>query len=399
LNGSWTEPPVRDEVIDTVRTWADKTEIHAKRLVDWVGIDRSKYYQWKQRYGKVNEHNAWIPRDHWLDDWEKQAIIAYQQAHPLEGYRRLTYMMIDEDVVAVSPASVYRVLKKAGLLARWNGKPSKKGTGFVQPLKPHEHWHTDVSYLNLGGTFYHLCSVLDGFSRYIIHWEIREAMTAREVEIILQRAKELFPEARPRIISDNGPQFIGREFKEFLRISGMTHVRTSPYYPQSNGKIERWHQSLKAEGIRPYSPLSLDDARRIVGRYVRDYNERRLHGGIDYLTPRDKLEGRAEQILAERDRKLAVAREGRKYKRAALTTGGQPIRMIATGETEAGVAGTRPARDNPLELRRHVERAAVEPDRGPLSDMPEMFLMPSYPDGAPPRRPSLSEELEVSNSR
>ena len=206
---------MRDEVIDTVRTWADKTGIHARTLVDGIGIDRSKYYQWKQRYGKVNEHNAWVPRDHWLDVWERQAIIAYQQAHPLEGYRRLTYMMMDADVVAVSPTSVYRVLKKAGLLARWNGKPSKKGTGFVQPLKPHEHWHTDVSYINLCGTFYYLCGVLDGFSRYIIHWEIREAMTTRDIEIILQRAKELFPDARPRIISDNGPQFI------FSRVQGV----------------------------------------------------------------------------------------------------------------------------------------------------------------------------------
>ena len=88
---------MRDEVIDTVRTWADKTGIHAKTLVDWIGIDRSKYYQWKDRYGKVNEHNAWVPRDHWLDEWEKQAIIAYQQAHPLEGYRRLMCMMMDAD--------------------------------------------------------------------------------------------------------------------------------------------------------------------------------------------------------------------------------------------------------------------------------------------------------------
>ena len=194
---------MRDEVMDYVRTWTDKTELPAKTLVAWIGIDRSKYYQWKDRYGKVNEHNAWIPRDHWLDEWEKQAIIAYQQAHPLEGYRRLTYMMMDADVVAVSPTSVYRVLKAAGLLTRWNGKPSKKGTGFVQSLGPHEHWHIDVSHLNVCGTFYYLCSILDGFSRYIVHGEIRESMTEGDVEIILQRARELFPDARPRIISDN----------------------------------------------------------------------------------------------------------------------------------------------------------------------------------------------------
>ena len=230
---------MRDEVIDYVRTWADKTEIHVKTIVGWIGIARSKYYQWKDRYGMVNEHNAWIPRDGWLEAWEKQAILAYHAAHPLEGYRRLTYMMLDADIVAVSPSSVYRVLKDAGVMDRWNRKASKKGRGFQQPNGPHEHWHIDVSYLRLCGTFYYLCSILDGFSRYIVHWEIRESMTAGDVQIIVQRAREKFPEAHPRVISDNGPQFVAREFKEFLRLCGMTHVRTSPYYPQSNGYASR----------------------------------------------------------------------------------------------------------------------------------------------------------------
>ncbi len=113
-------------------------------------------------------------------------------------------------------------------------------------MGPHQHWHIDVSYINICGTFYYLCSVLDGYSRFIVHWDMRESMREADIEIILERAKEKYPEARPRIISDNGPQFIARDFKEFIRISGMTHVRTSPYYPQSNGKIERWHKSLKS---------------------------------------------------------------------------------------------------------------------------------------------------------
>jgi transposase InsO family protein len=151
------------------------------------------------------------------------------------------------------------VLGQAGLLSNWKGKPSKKGTGFEQPLAAHQHWHIDVSYINISGTFYYLCSILDGCSRYIVNWDLRESMTEAEIEI-LEWAKELHPEARPRIISDNGPQFIAKDFKEFIRISGMTHVRTSPYYPQSNGKIEHWHKSLKGECIRPGTPLSLEDA-------------------------------------------------------------------------------------------------------------------------------------------
>ncbi|MCA1704834.1 MAG: transposase family protein [Actinobacteria bacterium] len=115
-------------------------------------------------------------------------------------------MMLDDDVVAVSPSSTYRVLKQADVLGRRSGSPSKKGTGFVQPLAAHEHWHVDISYLNICGTFYYLCSLLDGYSRYLVHWEIRESRTEQDVETIVQRAREKFPEARPRIISDHGPQ-------------------------------------------------------------------------------------------------------------------------------------------------------------------------------------------------
>ena len=285
------------------------------RLISWLGLSEGKFYDWKQRYGKVNEHNGWIPRDFWLMEWEKEAIIKFYWDNPLEGCRRLAFMMLDADVVAVSPSSVWRVLRGEDLLQPWNRKDSKKGTGFHQPSKPHEHWHIDVSYINICGTFYYLCGVLDGFSRAIVHWEIRESMTEAEIEVILQRAKEKHPEATPRIISDNGPQFISGGFKEFIRISGMTHVKTSPYYPQSNGKIERWHKSIKTECIRPKTPLDLDDARRVVGEYVTHYNTVRLHSAIGYVTPQDMLEGRQAQIHAERDRKLDVAREKRRRRR------------------------------------------------------------------------------------
>lgn len=283
----------------------------------WIGIVTSKWHSWKDRYGKANEHNAWIPRDHWLDDAEKQAIVRFHHDHPLEGYRRLTFMMIDADVAACSPASVYRVLKDAGLLDRHNRKPSLKGSGFVQPLRPHDHWHVDVAYLNIAGTFYYLCSVLDGCSRSIVHWEIREAMTEADVEQIVQRARERVPGVSPRIISDNGPQFVANDFKQFIRLCGMTHVRTSPYYPQSNGKIERFHRTIKGDCIRPQTPLSLDDARRLVADYVTHYNTVRLHSAIGYITPQAKLEGRDKAILAERDRKLEAARARRAVNRQA----------------------------------------------------------------------------------
>jgi putative transposase len=284
-------------------------------FLPWIGIGTSKFYDWKGRFGKVNEHNAWVPRDHWLTDDEKLRICTFARQHPDEGYRRMTFMMLDADVVACSPASVYRVLKRAGLLAGQSPNITKRGTGFVQPLKAHQHWHVDVSYLNIAGTFYFLCSILDGYSRFIVHWEIREKMEEIDVQTIIQRAREQFPGEHPRIITDNGPQFIAKDFKEFIRIAGMTHVKTSPYYPQSNGKKERWYKTLKGECIRIKVPLSLEDARRLVADYVRHYNEARLHSAIGYVTPKDKLLGNDAAIHAARDRKLSEARERRKQMR------------------------------------------------------------------------------------
>ena len=224
-------------------------------------------------------------------------------------------MMLDQDVVAVSPSSVYRVLKVAGRIGRRPGSPSTKGTGFVQPTTPHEHWHIDISHLNICGTFCYLCSILDGYSRAIIHWETRERMTEADVETIVQRGREAYPGHQTQIISDNGPQFIVRDFNTFVREVGLEHVRTSPYYPQSNGKKERFYQTLKGEALRPQTPLSPDDARRVVGRFVTHYNGVRLHSAIGYVTPFDMLAGRADTIHAERDRKLEQARETRRLSR------------------------------------------------------------------------------------
>lgn len=291
------------------------TEISQFQILKWLSLSRSKYYNWRERYGKVTEHNGLIPRDWWLEQWEKEAIIKYFIDHPFEGYRRLTYMMLDEDIVAVSPATVYRVLSNAGLLGKREMRPSLKGTGFVQPMQAHQQWHIDVTYLNLGGTFYYLCSVLDGFSRYIVHFEIRESMKEQEVEIILQRAREKFPMARPRIISDNGPQFLARDFKEYIRLSGMTHVRTSPFYPQSNGKQERMQGLIKQECIRPKCPRSLGEAKTLVTQYVHYYNNKRLHSSIGYIAPLDMLTGEQNKIHQLRDQKLERARLLRKKKR------------------------------------------------------------------------------------
>ena len=308
---SWIAPQIRDDAVAFALRYARLSGLPLARLIGLIGIGRGKFYQWRARAGQANAHNALTPRRFWLEPWEREAIVAFALERPGDGYRRLAWMMVDADVVAASPSSVYRVLLAAGLIGRRSVKPSKKGTGFKQPSGPHRHWHADISYLNICGTFYYFVGLLDGFSRYLVHWEIRERMTEQDVAIVLERAREKFPEARPRVISDNGKQFVSREFKELVRLAGMTHARISPGYPQSNGKLERFHRTLKEDCIRTRTPLSLEDARRVVARFVAHYNGERLHSAIGYVTPLDKLEGRAPAILEERQRKLAAARARR----------------------------------------------------------------------------------------
>ena len=273
---------MRDEVVDYVRKWSERTELLAKQLVKWIGVGMSKFYNWRKRYGQVNEHNRLVPRDHWLEPWERKSILTFHAERPLEGYRRLTYMMMDADVVAASPATVYRVLAEGGCFQRWNRRDSSKGTGFVQPLRPHEHWHVDISYVNVCGTFYYLTSVLDGCSRFLVHWELRESMKESDVEIVLQRAREKFPGETPRIISDNGPQFIAKDFKEFIRLCGMTHVRTSPYYPQSQRQARTLARHAQA-GLPAAERATVARGRAATGRPVRRALQSRPLAQRDWL--------------------------------------------------------------------------------------------------------------------
>lgn len=301
----------RDEIVEFVGHWHERSEIAIGRLLGWIELPRNRYYDWVRRRSLPNRHNALVPKGHWILPWEKQAIIGYASRHLEAGYRRLTWLMIDEDIVAVSPSTTWRVLAEAGLMKRWNGSASGKGNGFEQPLQPHEHWHIDFAYLKLGATFYFLATVLDGCSRAILSWRLSGTMTEADAEIVLQKAREAYPGETPRIISDNGPQFLSKDFKEFIRICEMSHVKTSPYYPQSNGKLERFHRTVKAEGVRPNSPADLEDACRILERYIEDYNGVRLHSAIGYLPPMVRLRGEHFEWQSRRRGRLRQAREAR----------------------------------------------------------------------------------------
>lgn len=298
---------------------SSNSQIGIMTMLRMLSISHSKYYDWKNRFSKENNHNGKIPKQHWLTPEEIQAIIDYAKEnvcenihHLRDGYRRIAYGGIDAGLFAASPTSVYRVLKNAGILNQWLGKKTtSKGTGFNQPNAPHKEWHTDIKFVNYHGTFLFFISVIDGYSRYIVHHELRTSMTEADVQITIQKAHEKFSDKRPKIISDNGGQYISKDFGNYLQNLKFNHVRTSPNYPQSNGKIERFHRSLNEECLSKRSFINLDDARKQIAEYIDFYNNKRLHSSLNYLRPIDYLTGNPAELLKVRQCKLDDATEKR----------------------------------------------------------------------------------------
>lgn len=326
---------LRNEIVNYIAHWHKRTKIALGVLLLWACISSSKYYNWRQRQDRENSHNGRVPKQHWLLPWEVEAIVDYRREHMDEGYRRLTYMMLDDNVVAVSPSSVYRVLKRNNLLlSAWRHQKTK-GKGFNQPTRPHQHWHLDISYINFKGTFVYLAALIDGFSKYIVHFEIRLSMEALDIEVMLERALAKFPGVTPALITDNGPQFIAKEFDLYLQIVGITHRRTRFYYPQSNGKIERFFQTCKNEAVRKQSYLSLDDLKRQIADYIVFYNDVRLHSTNGYISPKNMLQGRQVAIFDERRLKLQQANENRKRQRTQVNISFEPTPLITRSEEQS----------------------------------------------------------------
>lgn len=310
----------RDEIITLTDKLAETEIFTLKEVLKLIGISRNKYYEWQGRTGKPNRHNANVPKNNWTLPEEKQAVISYvKENYPLnsmflkQGYRRISYEMLDKNVVALGPSVVYRILKFAELLNHWNTKlKSSKGKGFHQPGRPHRDWHTDIKYVNFLGTFLFLITVLDGYSRYILHHELRFNMTEYDVELTIQKTREKYPLSNPRLISDNGSQYTSKDFEKYLKEVGLQHIKTSIAYPQSNGKMERFYRTIGEECLRTRSMVSIEDARETVAKFIEYYNKERLHSSLHYLTPEDYLMGRVDEKLKVREEKVKKAIEARR---------------------------------------------------------------------------------------
>lgn len=296
-----------------------KTEFKLSYFLNGIGLPKSKYYEWKNRFGQENRHNGKTPKEHWHTPMEEKAVLSYARKHInsneryfRDGYRRLSYRMIDEEVAALSPSSVYRILKKHGLLNPWNKKKtSSKGKGFNQPNKPHKHWHIDIKYIFFGGKFYFLISIIDGYSRFIVNHGLFEDMKTETITALIQEAKDKYNGVAPRIISDNGPQFISKEFSKFISFVEFTHVKTSVGYPQSNGKIERFHGTFNQEFYKNTPLIDFMDAKEKINEYIEKYNYKRLHSSLYYLTPSDFMDNKIDEKLNSRENKMKKATENR----------------------------------------------------------------------------------------
>ena len=246
-----------------------------------------------------------------LLDWEKEAMVTFYLKHPDQGYRRLSYLMIDQDIVYASASTVYRHLKSQGLLTRW-AEPRPIGPKPDLPTATHQKWHTDLMILDIDGVNYYYQGIIDAYSRYIIAWDIYPEGTALNTSLLLQEAYDKSPLGiQPVVIADNGPEFIGKEFREVIKLHQGKDVRIRAYHPQSNGIVERFHRTLREEGIELYD--NLIEAKRKVGKWIDYYNGERLHSSLQYMPPEIWHYGNPKALADERNRKLQQAQNERMF--------------------------------------------------------------------------------------
>lgn len=302
---------VKAELLALVRRTQERTGWTVRRILHQLGLSKARYREWSNRAARdaLADQSTAAPTCDSILAEEQRAVLDYALAHPKDGYRRLAWQMVDEDVACLSPSSVYRILAEADLLYRWK-RSTRSGEAPAKPTRPHERWHTDLMYARIGDAWYFLVTVLDAYSRYVVHWELLTTMTASDVRLVLQQALEATG-AHPKLVTDNGSQFTAAEFKDLVRRFSVEHIRIRTYHPESNGLVERFHRSTR-EALADDELLTLSRAREMIGAWVEAYNERRLHAGLGYLTPADFYRGDPAARRTERTEKLERARTERR---------------------------------------------------------------------------------------
>jgi transposase InsO family protein len=307
------------EVLALVTRTRERTGWPVRRILARLGLAGSTYRDWRARAERaaLADRPPVAPALDAILPEEAAAVTRYALAHPKDGYRRLAWQMLDADVAALSPSSVYRVLRDADLLYRWK-RAGRGGERPAAPTRVHERWHTDLMYLRVGDAWYFLVTVLDAYSRYVVHWELLASMTALDVRYVLQHALEATG-AHPRLVTDNGAQFTAAEFKDLVRRFAVEHIRIRTYHPESNGLVERFHRSTR-EALGDAALRTWTRAQALVGAWVAEYNEVRLHAGLGYLTPAEYYRGDPAARQAERPAKLERGRVERRRRNRERAT-------------------------------------------------------------------------------
>ncbi len=303
------------------------SELGVKRTLEELDVPRSSFYRWYRSYQERGyeglSNSLSQQRRFWnrIPEPEREKVVEKALAQPELTARELAWRITDSEGYFISESSVYRILKAFDLVTSPAYVLITAKDRFDHPSRRvHELWQSDFTYFKVvGWGWYYLLTVLDDYSRYIVSWKLFTGMSTSDVEEVLDEAiektavEQVEVRHRPRLLTDNGPCFVSRELREYLEEREMRHTRGKPYHPMTQGKIERYHRSLKnvVKLQNYYLPWELE---REIEQFVRYYNHERVHEALGNLTPADVYEGRGRQIQTARERlKQQTLRRRRRY--------------------------------------------------------------------------------------
>jgi transposase len=312
----------------TILALVAESGLPRRRALEHLGLSKSTYYRWLRRQveGRLQDKKGGssIPWNK-LRPEEEERILASARASPELSSRQLALKLVDAGGWYVSESTVFRILKREGLIKPAEVVGFKAGKEYHRKTKrPNELWATDCAHLKvIGWGWYYLVTVMDDYSRFILAWELKSDMASSSLIDVVQKAvdatgmTDVPVEDRTVLLSDNGSGYLSRQFGEYLRLVGVRHIVASPYHPQTNGKIERYHRSIKGElSLMPYeTPGELEQD---IRAFIDYYNYRRYHEGLGDVTPRDVQTGRHLEIIQKRkEAKSRTLQERRDYNRTA----------------------------------------------------------------------------------
>jgi len=306
-----------------------------RKALRHLGMPKSTYYRWLKRQSegrlKDKKGGSWVPWNKLRPD-EEAKILTQARASPELSARQLALRLVDEERWYVSESTVFRILKREGLIKPAEVIGFKAGKEYHRKTKrPNELWATDCAHLKvIDWGWYYLVTVMDDYSRFILAWELKSDMAAGSLIDVVQKAVDVTGmtdvpvEDRTVLLSDNGAGYLSRQFGEYLRLVEVRHIVASPYHPQTNGKIERYHRSIKDElSLLPYEmPGELDKA---IAAFIDYYNYQRYHEGLGDVTPYDVYTGRHLEILQNRKEVKGRTLQARRYYNKAIREQGNPF--------------------------------------------------------------------------